>query len=281
MDVYLSDPKVLTLPDLTIVYKLCFKTRTDLKRNKMKALIRSYLQKTLGFKHYLSLFSLYKIYSIRIDKKEKDFLQFLKLIPEKGLILDIGANIGLTCVTLARHRPEATVFAYEPIPQNLRILNRNIKKFHLKNTKVFPLALGDENKMIDMVMPMVNSAKMQGLCHVIHEHMPKRSEGIYFNVPVKTLDSLFEDSANEEPVIALKIDVEHFEWAVLEGAKNLLKRYKPLVYCELAENENRVKSFELLTSLGYTAKMVHKGQLINYDPGSGSADNFIFMPPAA
>ncbi len=242
----------------------------------MKTLIRSYLQKTLGFKQYLSLFSLYKIYAIRIDKKEKDFLQFIKLIPAKGLILDIGANIGLTCVTMARSRPLATVYAFEPIPQNLQVLKHNIRLFRLKNTKVFPIALGNENKMIDMVMPVVNQTKMQGLCHVVHDDMPKQSQGIHFNVPVKTLDSLLEETSNTQPVVAIKIDVEHFEWAVLEGSLRLLGKHKPLIYCELAENQNRVKSFNMLASLGYKIKVVYKNQLVDYHPDIHKADNFIF-----
>lgn len=242
----------------------------------MKTLIRSCLQKTLGFKQYLSLFSLYKIYAIRIDKTEKDFLQFIKLIPEQGLILDIGANIGLTCVTLARSRPKAVVYAFEPIPQNLQILKHNIRLFRLKNTKVFPIALGNENKMIDMVMPVINQTRMQGLCHVVHDDMPKQSQGIHFNVPVKTLDSLLQEANIAQPVVAIKVDVEHFEWAVLEGGLKLLDQYKPLIYCELAENQNKTKSFHLLTSLGYKIKIVHKNQLIDYNPDRHKSDNFIF-----
>jgi len=242
----------------------------------MKTLIRSYLQKTLGFKQYLALFSLYKIYAIRIDKKEKDFLQFIKLIPAKGLILDIGANIGLTCVTLARSRPLATVYAFEPIPQNLQILKQNIRLFRLKNTKIFPIALGNENKMIDMIMPVVDQTKMQGLCHVVHDDMPKQSEGIHFNVPVRTLDSMLNETANTLPVVAVKIDVEHFEWAVLEGSLGLLSRYKPVIYCELAENQNRTKSFNMLASLGYKANVIHKNQLVDYNTSIHRTDNFIF-----
>ena len=45
----------------------------------MKTLVKFVLQKVLGFKNYLFIFSLYIIYTLKNNRKEGDFLHFLSL----------------------------------------------------------------------------------------------------------------------------------------------------------------------------------------------------------
>jgi hypothetical protein len=58
----------------------------------------------LGLDNYLFLFSLFIIKKLRWDKNEKDFIHFLNLLPREGIVLDIGANIGVMSYYLARDR---------------------------------------------------------------------------------------------------------------------------------------------------------------------------------
>ena len=62
----------------------------------MKTFIKYVLQKLLGLQTYLYVFARFVIIKIRWDKKEKDFFHFMKLISDEGIILDLGANIGVT-----------------------------------------------------------------------------------------------------------------------------------------------------------------------------------------
>jgi len=48
------------------------------------------------------------------------------------------------------------------------------------------------------------------------------------SIEVVTLDSFFEN-LNEIHIDFIKIDTEGFEWEVLEGAKNILEKYKPKI----------------------------------------------------
>ena len=50
------------------------------------------------------------------------------------------------------------------------------------------------------------------------------------NVPVTTLD---EDLADIEKIAVLKIDCEGFEYHILQGARGLLKRHRPLLFVEV------------------------------------------------
>jgi len=77
--------------------------------------VKRLLQKVFGFRNYLFLFSIFSINRLRLGAIEKEFLEFMKLVPEEGTILDLGANIGIMTAHIASRRKKATVFSFEPI----------------------------------------------------------------------------------------------------------------------------------------------------------------------
>src|SRR3989304_8980652 len=185
----------------------------------MKYIPTYLLQKLLGFHNYLFVYSLFKIYVLRWDRKENDFMFFLKLIPKrKGIVRDIGANIGFMTVHLARKSKDLKVYSFEPIPYNLHVLKKVVNLFRLQNVKIIDCALGNENREVEMVMPVIHSIKMQGLSHVVHDSILKNNEGEKFKVINRRLDDIDEIKNITHPVVvAIKIDVEKFEYFVLDG----------------------------------------------------------------
>lgn len=242
----------------------------------METQIKYYLQKFLGFENYLFIFSMFKIFTLKYDKDERDFLHFLNLIKSDGVILDIGANIGLMSVTLAQRFKNSEIISFEPIPYNLKTLRKNVSFYSLKNVKIFDSALGNNNGKLKMVMPIQDSVKCHGLCHVVDERIPKQSKGEVFEINVNRLDDVEYLQKSQRPIVGLKIDVEHYESIVLEGGFELLKKYKPVIYCELADNDNRKKAFTLLSNLGYKAHVVKNNKLKEFDPENDKSLNFIF-----
>ena len=212
----------------------------------MKNFVRGTLQKTFSFEIYLFLFSLYSIKTAVFGNYEKEFLHFIKIIKKDGIILDIGANIGITAAPLGKSFPKSKIHAYEPIPENFSTLVKVVNYLKIPNIKFFNMALGSEEGSLKMIMPIRGNSKMQGLSKA---HKPgSNEEGVLYEVPLKTLDELYPDQTG---ITAIKIDVENFEFEVLRGGKKLLERNMPMIYCELWDNENRTNVFDLLTSLGY------------------------------
>lgn len=245
----------------------------------MKKGIQAFLQRSLGFENYLFVFSLFKIYTLKWDGQEKegDFNFFLTLLQADDQVLDIGANIGIMSALIARKCKQGKVFAFEPIPQNCKALNR-IKKFlRLDNIELFPIALGREKSLVEMEMPIMKGVKMQGLSHVKHESIEGYEEkGLGFQVEQNLLDAMPE--FHNIPIAAIKMDVENYEQFVLEGAQNLLKENHPLIYCELWDNENRRKCFEILESLDYKIFVLFQDQLVPFDKNIHLHHNFFFIP---
>ncbi|NCI45552.1 FkbM family methyltransferase [Sediminibacterium soli] len=241
----------------------------------MKNLLRSFCQKLLGYRNYLYVFALFSIKRMQWGGgHEKEFLYFLDMIPDnRSTVLDIGANIGVMAASIATKHTQAEVFAFEPIPDNQRTIERVVKHHGLKNIRLFKTALGDAAGEIKMVVPVVGSSNMQGLSHVVEAG--RKNDGAFFTVPVQRLDQIPELIAAEK-ISAIKIDVENFEYYVLKGAQGLLEKHKPVIYCELWENERRSLCLDYIRSMGYAVKIFQDNALADFNGQEGI--NFFFVP---
>lgn len=242
----------------------------------MKNRIINILQRLLGFETYLFIFSIFIILKLRYDKNEKDFLKLFELIKEDGLVLDIGANIGVMTTYFARRLKNSRVLAFEPIPQNLKTLNRVISFFKLSNVGVLNIALSDVDGKLNMIMPVINSARKQGLSHVRNSKTENKGHGEEFEVDGKRLDSVEEVINSKEKITAIKIDVEGYELNVLKGAINTIRKHKPIIYCELWPGEQRDNTIELMQSLAYSSMVLVGDELVEYV--DQPKQNFFFIP---
>lgn len=239
----------------------------------MKNTLKLLLQKLLGFPTYLFLFARFKIATLRRDRHEKDFFFFMDCLYEPDCLLDVGANIGIMTCHMARRFPSATIIAFEPIPDNFRVLERVIASYRLKNVNPRQLALGDREGTVNMVLPRQGRTRMQGLSHVRHESITEWNDGEDYEVRCETLDQVI----GERRVHAIKLDVENFEYFVLSGGRQLLERDHPPIYVELWDNENRSKCFALLDELGYQINVVENKTLRAFDPQRHRQQNFICL----
>lgn len=242
----------------------------------IKDIIRTLCQKLIGYKNYLFLFSLFTIRRIQSGRHEEEFIFFMGMIPTEGVILDIGANIGIMTASLARRFSKAKVYAFEPIPNNIEALEKVIKYYKLQNVTLFKTALGEEKGELKMILPVINNAKMQGLSHVVEDGVAATTEkGMQYTVPVLKLDDIPE-LATASAITAIKIDVENFEYYVLKGGEAMLRKHMPLIYCELWDNDRRKLCMEYLSGLGYRIHIFDGMQLI---PFTGQpVINFFFIP---
>ncbi len=181
-------------------------------------------------------------------------------------------------VHLAKGIKDITVYGFEPMPHNIHAFNRIVKFFKLNNVKLFETALGNTQGEVEMVMPVISAVRMQGLSHVVHESITENNEGERMKVPLNVLDKMGEIIHHPKRISAIKIDVENFEFFVLDGAKNLIMKNKPVVYAELWDNQNRYDCFRLFDGLNYQTFVTINNQLVLFDPARHKKQNFIFLP---
>ncbi len=242
----------------------------------MKSFVQYYLQKILGYENYLFCFSLFSFYRLRLFNKDNDFLFFLKLINKTNgsIIIDVGANIGITTSILAKQYPNHTINSYEPIKANFNTIIKVLKHFNVNNVNLMRSAIGEYEGEVELITPIEDGVKKQGLCHVIDAALVE-STLITEQAPLIPLDNLLAELSTNK-VAAIKIDVENYEIFVLRGAKELLLQHRPIVFAELWDNERKNECILLMETLGYETKVHVNKELVSYQ-GKISIDYF-FIP---
>jgi FkbM family methyltransferase len=143
--------------------------------------------------------------------------------PAENNFIDVGANIGyFSCLMSKLAGPAGKVLAVEPEPQNLRLLESNIKLNRLTNVVIHPCALGasEGSAMLGLYKP-----SNRGRHSLLDKHAKSQ-----IKVPVRTLDDVAGNSgANVRSWSLVKIDVEGYESFVIEGARETLPRIETLV----------------------------------------------------
>lgn len=232
----------------------------------MKSTIQRLLQTLMGYNSYLFIFSIFRIKTIK--NYELGFTLFMNMIENKGIIIDVGANIGITAIPLASKFKKAVVYAFEPIENNFNTLQRVVRFFGLKNVIFHRFAIGSYDGEMTMVTPVQFGVKKQGLS----KRYDNVTAGIVEDVVVKRLDSFIFKSK----VKAIKIDVEGHELEVLKGAQSLLNTDHPLVYCELWNNPMRYEAIAFMEKLGYSTYIYdEKSKKLEYYT-TQNVDNFLF-----
>jgi FkbM family methyltransferase len=146
---------------------------------------------------------------------ELDLTRFVAGLARKGgLFIDAGANFGYFTCLWAALNPANRVIAFEPSPQCIGPLRKNVStNIFSAQVDIREAALGAENGDAWFDVYAGDQTGWGGL---------SKEEGAgRIRVPVRRLDDLLQDTP--EPIEALKIDTEGADALVLRGAERLLK----------------------------------------------------------
>jgi FkbM family methyltransferase len=147
----------------------------------------------------------------------------IELCQQRRVALDIGANVGLwgrdLCEAFER------VIAFEPVEDFRNCLKENVTA---ENLEIQTVALGNENTRAVMNITEGNSG---------HSHIDPNSFGSG-DTEVVTLDSL-----NLDIVDYIKVDCEGFEYRVLQGAEQTVRRCRPVVVIEQKPHDAYSKEY--------------------------------------
>lgn len=164
----------------------------------------------------------------------------------KGVFVDIGAYIGKYTIMVGNQiQNNGKVVSIEPMNENYKRLEANVKLNNLKNVKSLNLACSDKSGK-----EKIYSHKGDPGLFSIATPSPKFTE-----VKSKTLDEIMINLKIKE-VNLVKIDVEDAESKVLKGMKNILTRGKARIIFE-ARSGSSVKSCkEILGRHGYIMRQL-------------------------
>ncbi|MFL9874617.1 FkbM family methyltransferase [Paraburkholderia megapolitana] len=153
--------------------------------------------------------------------------QFLsQMVRDAGVVVEVGANIGSHTVPLAKLAAAAgaEVIAFEPQPFVFQNLCANLALNSIGNVRAWPVACGLEAGTVWFPSQTYTQPGNFGGVSMQSE----ATSPDLMAVPCVRLDDVLGD----RDVSLIKLDVEGFELAALQGACQILKRSRPALYLE-------------------------------------------------
>lgn len=117
-------------------------------------------------------------------------------LPDRPVVIDIGANIGAFCILVRLHRPHVTLVAYEPHPVNYSLLKENAPFAELHQEAV---------------------AGSRGTSHITAEGSEVAFRLSQEGIPVSAV-TLGDVLASRPRADLLKVDIEGAEYEVFSAA---------------------------------------------------------------
>ncbi len=167
------------------------------------------------------------------EYSELELKTILEFINEGDVIFDIGANIGCFSVPFAKKvGSNGKVYAFEPQKFIFNLLKENAVCNELNNLQIFNNAIGDANTILELNdFDYSQSGNFGGitLTENYDNSVCAKIKGTKKN-KIKTLT--LNNFLNLKKCNFLKIDVELMESNVLKGAKEFIKKFRPIIWIE-------------------------------------------------
>lgn len=155
--------------------------------------------------------------------EERHRKTILKHIPKRETFVDVGANVGIWSIAMKQHF--TNVISFEPSIQNRECLIANLGQ----NSDIRPYAVGNQTGKVNFR----DSIKNCGDSKIILE----KRENMY------EVDIVRLDDQNIQNCSLIKIDVQGFEWPVIQGAEKIIEEQQPWIIFEINEEVDLVCNF--------------------------------------
>jgi len=201
------------------------------------------------------------------EHPDTPLLRFLAGAPGPGVLLDVGANVGVysaawTMATARRH------LALEPVPETAALC-REVLAMNGIVPEVREIAAGRSHGMVTL------TAFGRGANNLWARERSKVAPGTpLLDAVAAPLDDVVA-RAGVDAVAAIKIDVEGQELEVLEGARETIGRWKPrlVVECHCASwpelEVDRRRFAQLIASFGYRNISDARGRPVDLERADG------------
>lgn len=207
---------------------------------------------------FFSIFYFYlMLKNDRLISNEQEFLKLKSFVKKNSSVIDVGANIGRYTFALSKIvGQKGFVYSFEPMCRSFLILNFLVFLSNLKNIILFKSALGNRNEKILMKELYIYKNNPFLFDTNTGSYVIKKNDKSLTNNNLINYALKLDDLCIKDKISFIKIDIEGNEYEFLLGAKNLIKKNKPILLIEIHNNFNKV--LKLLYKLNYKEKFYFK-----------------------
>lgn len=176
-----------------------------------------------------------------------------KHIKRDSVVIDAGANIGLFSILASALTPQGHVYAFEPAPETVKVFRKTTAG--MPNITVVEKGLGDAKGVVPFAV-----AGSMGTNHIVTDRNPLRIwKGI--EVPLVTVDDFVKENGLTS-VDFIKMDVEGFGAQIMNGAKETIKAFTPVISMSAYHHpEDKVQLPKILNSIAsYDCELFHDAE---------------------
>ena len=178
---------------------------------------------------------------------------FRQLLPEDGVVVEVGSNIGMHSIPMSQFCDRGKVFCFEPQRIVFQILCANIALNNRLNVFARQCAVGGTEETIDIQSGDYDRPWNYGafsLTSGFSAEMKYTGAARMEKVGVVVLD---QDPGLKDigRLDFLKIDAEGFETFVLRGAREIIGRFRPFIFIENNAEKNFDSVLSAVRALGY------------------------------
>ena len=143
-----------------------------------------------------------------------------------SIVVDGGANVGLFSLMASHLAPKGRVYAFEPARVTVTALKQNTRD--CGNVEVLALGLGDKQRKAEMMVhgDFLSSSTISDSGMGVIE--AEAGDFVAEEISITTLDD-FATERRLEKLDFIKVDAEGYEKQILRGARETIRRFRPIM----------------------------------------------------
>jgi FkbM family methyltransferase len=172
-----------------------------------------------------------------------------QVVKKDSVFYDIGANVGYYSLLASMLVFPGKVYAFEPVAENVRYINRHLLLNHVQNVEVLEFAICDQ---VGLSTFQQEETRAMG-------HLQAKGNT---RVRTTTLDSLLQVQLITPPQY-IKMDIEGAELMALRGAKECIQRHRPIIFLATHGCDMETECGRLLNSWGYELQKISDASILD------------------
>lgn len=157
---------------------------------------------------------------------------------DKPVIVDAGAHIGMSTIYYKMLFPGAKIIAFEPVPSNFALLQKNITENQLDGVELYQAVVAPKSGILRIQEPIGEGAWKSGAGII-----PRGWKGIQTNAEIK-VEAVGIQEILQDKIDIFKMDIEGMEYEVIRNAGSLIRNVKNWIIEVHPRKDHRIEEIQ-------------------------------------